>query len=94
MSASESLISLTKKLLKVYHLVVKFIYDKDCLNEKIFEALKRYEYNPDTVKLHILGGGGCLIKHFGKYDSNRVSICDDICASAKGFEYLAYCKLR
>ena len=62
--------------------------------EKIFEALKRYEYNPDTVKLHILGGGGCLIKHFGKYDSNRVSICDDICASAKGFEYLAYCKLR
>ena len=62
--------------------------------EKIFEALKRYEYNPDTVKLHILGGGGCLIKHFGKYDSNRVSICNVICASAKGFEYLAYCKLR
>lgn len=60
---------------------------------KIFEALKRYEYNPDTIKLHILGGGGCLIKNFGQYDNSRVKISNDICAAAKGFEYLAYNKL-
>lgn len=58
--------------------------------EDIFDTLKRYEYNPDTVRLHILGGGACLVKNFGVYDKDRVEICDDICASAKGYEYLAY----
>lgn len=62
--------------------------------EDIFDTLKRYEYNPDTVRLHILGGGGCLVKNFGVYNKDRVEICDDICASAKGYEYLAYNKLR
>lgn len=62
--------------------------------EDIFDTLKRYEYNPDTVRLHILGGGGCLVKNFGVYDKDRVEICDDICASAKGYEFLAYNKLR
>ena len=62
--------------------------------EDIFDTLKRYEYNPDTVRLHILGGGGCLVKNFGVYDKDRVEICDDICASAKGYEFLAYNMLR
>lgn len=62
--------------------------------EDIFDTLKRYEYNPDTVRLHILGGGACLVKNFGVYDKDRVEICDDICASAKGYEYLAYNMLR
>lgn len=62
--------------------------------EDIFDTLKKYEYNSDTVRLHILGGGGCLVKNFGVYDKDRVEICDDICASAKGYEYLAYNKLR
>ncbi len=61
---------------------------------KIFDALKKYEYNPDTTKLHILGGGGCLIKNFADIDTNRVNIIDDICAAAKGFEYIAYHRLR
>ena len=62
--------------------------------EDIFDTLKKYEYDPDTVRLHILGGGGCLVKNFGVYDKDRVEICNDICASAKGYEYLAYMKLR
>ena len=41
------------------------------------------------MRLWIVGGGGCLIRNFGQYDSNRVTIIGDIHASAKGYEYLA-----
>ena len=62
--------------------------------EEIFAALRKYEYNPDLVKLHIVGGGATLVKHFGNYDPARVEINDDVCAAAKGYEYLALLKLR
>lgn len=62
--------------------------------EDIFSALRKYEYNSELMKLYIIGGGGCIIKNFADYDKERVIIIDDICASAKGFEYLAYSKLR
>lgn len=32
----------------------------------IFATLRRYEYNPDLMRLYIVGGGGCLVKHFGQ----------------------------
>ena len=60
----------------------------------IFTTLRRYEYNPDLMRLDIVGGGGCLVKNFGKYDESRVTILEDICATAKGYEYLAYASLR
>lgn len=56
----------------------------------IFNALSRYEYNSDLMRLYIVGGGGCLIKNFGRYDKDRVCIIDDICATAKGYELIAY----
>lgn len=56
--------------------------------QKIFNKLSEYEYDSELVKLHIVGGGGCLIRNFGKYDSNRVEIIEDICATAKGYEGL------
>lgn len=56
----------------------------------VFETLYSYEYNPKLMRLWIIGGGGSLIKHFGVYDKERVNIVDDICANAKGLEYLAY----
>ena len=62
--------------------------------ENIFAALRKYEYDPDLVSLHIVGGGACLVQNFGKYDPDRVEINDDICATAKGYEYLAYQMLR
>ena len=46
------------------------------------------------MKLYILGGGGCIVKNFGEYDVDRVTIISDLCAAAKGFEYLAYLQLR
>ena len=60
----------------------------------IFATLRKYEYNPDLMRLYIVGGGGCLIRHFGQYDENRVTIVGDICATAKGYEDLAFSSLR
>nr|WP_330386797.1 hypothetical protein [Robinsoniella peoriensis] len=60
----------------------------------IFATLRRYEYNPDLMRLTIVGGGGCLVRNFGEYDASRVTIIDDISATAKGYEYLAFAALR
>lgn len=60
----------------------------------VFAALYKYEYNSDLMRLYIIGGGSCIIKNFGVYDKERVTVIDDICAAAKGYEYLAYLQLR
>ena len=60
----------------------------------IFDTLRRYEYNPDLMRLYVVGGGGCVLRHFGEYDRERVTFIEDICATAKGYEYLAYMALR
>ncbi|NLT15686.1 MAG: ParM/StbA family protein [Clostridiales bacterium] len=62
--------------------------------DSLFATLRRYEYSPDLMRLYIVGGGGCIVKHFGQYDAERVTIIEDICATAKGYEYLAYAALR
>ena len=60
----------------------------------IFETLKSYEYDSDLMKLYIIGGGGCIIRNFGSYDKERVEIISDICATVKGYEYIAYLQMR
>ena len=55
----------------------------------IFRRLREHEYDPELMKLYVVGGGGCLVKNFGEFESGRVIINDDICATAKGYEYLA-----
>ena len=60
----------------------------------IFQRLREHEYNPKLMKLYVVGGGGCLIRNFGEYDSSRVVINDDICATAKGYEYMAMLTLN
>ena len=60
----------------------------------IFDTLRRYEYNPDLMRLFIVGGGGCVIKNFGDFDRARATIIEDICTTAKGYEHLAYIALR
>ena len=55
----------------------------------IFETLRKYDYDPELVKLHIVGGGACLVKNFCNFDPKRIEINEDICATAKGYEYLA-----
>ena len=59
----------------------------------IFRRLREHGYDEGTMMLYITGGGGCLIKHFGKFDPERVVFVEDICAAAKGYEFLAELQL-
>lgn len=62
--------------------------------EGIMRRLREHEYNPELMKLYVVGGGSCLIKNFGSYDPERVIINEDICATAKGYELLAQHKQK
>lgn len=55
----------------------------------LFDALRLHGYDVRLMKLFVMGGGGCLVKHFGKYDPGAVVFVDDLHASAKGYEYMA-----
>ena len=46
------------------------------------------------MMLYITGGGGCLVKHFYRFDTERVKFIDDICAAAKGYEYMAELQIK
>ena len=61
---------------------------------EIFETLRKYEYNPDLMRLYIVGGGGCIVRNFREYECDRVTIITDICATAKGYEQIALTALR
>ena len=54
------------------------------------DELKTFARITGNTHLTIVGGGGQLVKHFGSYDPEQVTIVDDICAAAKGYEYMAY----
>jgi len=54
----------------------------------IFRRLREHGYDENTMRLYITGGGGCLVKNFYKANDRMVFV-DDICAAAKGYEYLA-----
>ena len=60
----------------------------------IFRRLREHEYDPELMKLHVVGGGSCLVKNFGNYEKGRVTFNDDICATAKGYELLAERRMR
>ena len=55
----------------------------------IFRRLREHGYDADTMTLYVTGGGGCLVRNFGKYNPDRVRFVNDICAAAKGYEFLA-----
>ena len=58
--------------------------------KKLFAILRRYDYEPSLMRLYVVGGGGCMIRNFAKYDENRAFINRDIRATAKGYESWAY----
>lgn len=60
----------------------------------IFRRLREHEYDPELIRLYVVGGGSCMVKNFGQYAADRVEIIDDICATAKGYELLAETKQR
>lgn len=60
----------------------------------VFRRLREHEYDSKLMKLYVVGGGGCLIRNFADYEESRVIINDDICATAKGYEYMALVTLN
>ena len=70
---------------------------RDCARDYadgIMKRLREHEYNPDLMRLYVMGGGGCLIRNFVDYDPARVRINSDINATVKGYERLAEAALR
>ena len=61
---------------------------------EIFRKLRERGYDPRLMKLYVVGGGGCLLKNFCPIDESRVVIHSDICATAKGYEYMAAVQIR
>ena len=60
----------------------------------IFRRLREHGYDEDTMTLYVTGGGGCLVKHFHRFNAERVRFIDDICAAAKGYEYMAKLQIK
>ncbi len=70
---------------------------QDCARDYadgIMKRLREHEYNPDLMRLYVMGGGSCLVRNFVEYDPARVTINGDINATAKGYERLAEAALR
>lgn len=62
--------------------------------EDIFRRLREHEYNPELMKLYVVGGGSCMVKNFAEVDESKVIINTDICATVKGYEWLVKQKLK
>ena len=63
-------------------------------SDSIIAKLREYEFNPEIMRLTVMGGGACILKHFWKGDNNRVRYIEDICATVKGYELLALNNLK
>lgn len=54
----------------------------------IMRSLREHEYDLRLMHLWFMGGGACLIRHFGPEKDERIHIIDDIQATAKGYHRL------
>ena len=62
--------------------------------EEIIGQLKVYGYDEIDTRLHVFGGGGCLLKNYSSLaDYSNVTFYEDICANAKGYELFAERKI-
>ena len=60
----------------------------------VFRRLREHGYDENTMTLYVTGGGGCLVKNFYRFSADRVKFVEDICAAAKGYEYLAEAQMK
>ena len=63
--------------------------------DNIIKRLADYGYKENLVHLYVAGGGGCLLRNYSDIAlKGNVTFIEDICANAKGYEYLAVQKQR
>ena len=77
---------------------IMFINDKKpnphrCFTEKFGTHQCMLPIRENLMKLYIVGGGGCMIRNFAEYNESRITVNDDICATAKGYERMLEMKL-
>lgn len=73
---------------KVEHIATRY-------TENIGRRLVDYGYKEELVHLHVIGGGGCLIRNYSDLaEKAGVTFMTDICANAKRYETLAEKKAR
>jgi hypothetical protein len=60
----------------------------------VFKRLAERGYDPKQMRLYVVGGGGCILRNFGAYDASRMTVIDDLCATAKGYEFMAESRVR
>lgn len=61
--------------------------------QDIFRRLREHGYDEGTMNLYLTGGGACLVRNFYPCKEKRIRFVEDICAAAKGYEYLAYAQI-
>ena len=63
--------------------------------KEIWNRLIDNGYKEGITRLYIVGGGGCLLKYFSTCSNNsNIEFINDICANAKGYEFVASQVLR
>ena len=62
--------------------------------QKVYYTIKECGYNLETTKIVFVGGGAAVMKLFGNFLSENIKYIEDICANAKGYEYLAKIYLK
>ena len=60
----------------------------------VLKRLAERGYDPKQMRLYVVGEGGCILRNFGAYDASRTTLIDDLCATAKGYEFMAESRIR
>ena len=73
----------------------------DCINAavseyacKILDVLKKYEYDPEMMKLYVCGGGQNILRNYLGEKLSNTEYITDIKANAKGYELLLHEAMR
>lgn len=61
---------------------------------EIINRLKEYEYNPEIMRLVVMGGGAGIVKRYIDIPEARIEYIDDIRATAVGYEVAAYTNMQ